>query len=57
MGCNYPLKVGINSTNVVGDYLTNPIQRFEMVNMTRSQPATKAKLKLQAPCGANPVRG
>jgi len=35
MGCNHLFKMGINPTNVVGGY-TNPIQGFEMVNMTKS---------------------
>jgi len=26
MGCNCPLKIGINPTNVVGGYPTNPAQ-------------------------------
>jgi len=36
MGSNHSFKVGINSTNVVSGYPTNPIQGFEMSNMTKS---------------------
>ena len=55
------LWANINSTNLVGDlvggYPTNPIQGLEMVNMTKSQPAAKARLNLQAPCSASLMRG
>jgi len=45
MGSNYPLKVGINSINVVSSYPTNPVQGFETVNTTRSQLDAKVRLR------------
>ena len=36
MGCNHQYKVSLNPTNVMGGYPTNPVQEFEMVNMTKS---------------------
>ena len=45
MGYNYPFKVSINPTSVVGGYPTNPTKGFEMINHDQ-EPAMKARLKL-----------